>query len=136
MKNRILMIAMSAAIALLAGTGAIESASAQTPGFKRVELQRHDLDTPGREAVVARADFEPGAAVPKHTHPGEELAYVLKGEIILEIEGKPPAKLKAGDVFFVPAGTVHSAKNPGKTAAAVLATYVIEKGKPVATPVK
>ncbi len=136
MKNRTLMLAMSTAIALLAGTWAVESADAQAPGFKRVELQRHDLGTPGREAVVARAEFEPGADVPRHTHPGEELGYVMKGELILEIEGQPPAKLKAGDVFFVPAGAVHSARNPGKSPAAVLATYVIEKGKPVATPVK
>jgi quercetin dioxygenase-like cupin family protein len=115
------------------GVGRLE---AQQPGFKRVELQRHDLGTPGHEVVVARGEFNPGAAAPKHTHPGEEAAYVLDGEVTLEVEGKPPMVLKAGDVFFVPAGTVHSAKNTGKTAAKVLSTYVVEKGKPLATPVK
>ena len=136
MKDRRLTIAAGIAIALLAGTWTMRSASAQAPGFKRVELQRHDLATPGREAVVARAEFQPGAAAPKHTHPGEEFAYVLEGELVLEVEGKPPMKLKAGDSFFLPAGQVHSAKNPGKTATAVLSTYIIEKGKPLATPVK
>jgi quercetin dioxygenase-like cupin family protein len=114
----------------------MQRSSAETPSFKRVELQRHDLATPGREAVVARAEFQAGAVVPKHTHPGEELAYVLAGELVVEVEGKPAMKLKAGDTFFVPAGQVHSAKNPGKTAAAVLSTYIVEKDKPLATPVK
>jgi quercetin dioxygenase-like cupin family protein len=136
MKNRRLMIVASIAMALLAGTLGMPSSSAQAPGFKRVELQRHDLATPGREAVVTRAEFQPGATTPRHTHPGEELAYILEGEVVLEVEGKPAVTLKAGDTFFIPAGTVHSAKNPGKTAAAVLSTYVIEKDKPLATPVK
>src|SRR5262245_52815934 len=113
MKERTLTIAILSAIALLAW-GGVQIARAQTPGFKRVELQRHDLATPGREVVQARADFDPAGVVPKHTHPGDEVAYVLSGEIVLEVEGKPAAKLKAGDVFFIPAGTVHAAHNPGK----------------------
>lgn len=130
------MIAASIAIALLAGTWGMQRSSAEAPSFKRVELQRHDLATPGREAIVARAEFQAGAVVPKHTHPGEEIAYVLAGELVVEVEGKPAMKLQAGDTFFVPAGQVHSAKNPGKTAATVLSTYIVEKNKPLATPVK
>jgi len=126
----------SIAIALLAGLWGMQRSRAETPSFKRVELQRHDLSTPGREAVVARAEFQAGAVAPKHTHPGEEFGYVLEGELVVEIEGKPALKLKAGDSFFVPAGQVHSGKNTGKTAAAVLSTYIIEKDKPLATPVK
>ncbi len=136
MKDRKSTFAVSIAIALCGGTWAMQSANAQAPGFKRVELQRHDLGVPGREGVVARGEFNAGAAVPKHTHPGEEFVYVLEGELVVEIEGKPPAKLKAGDVFFVPAGQVHSAKNPGKTGTVVISTYVVEKGKALATPVK
>jgi quercetin dioxygenase-like cupin family protein len=86
--------------------------------------------------VVARGDFMPGAAVPRHTHPGEELSYVIAGEVVLEIDGKPAQTLKAGDVFFVPAGQIHAARNAGKSEAHVLSTYVVEKGKPLATPVK
>ncbi len=137
MTNRRLTIAASFAIALLAGTlGTMPSASAQAPGFKRIELQKHDVGTTGREAVVARAEFDPGAATPRHTHPGEEFAYVLEGELTIEVEGKPPVKLKAGDVFFVPAGQVHVGRNAGKTPTVVLSTYIIEKGKPLAVPVK
>jgi quercetin dioxygenase-like cupin family protein len=75
-------------------------------------------------------------AFPKHTHPGEEIIYVLKGSLEYEVEGKPPATLKAGDVLFVPAGTIHAAKNVGSDTASELATYVVEKGKPLVTLVK
>ena len=83
-----------------------------------------------------RVDFGPGAAFGKHTHPGEEIIYVLEGSLEYEIEGKPPVTLKAGDVFFVPAGTIQAARNVGTRNAAELATYVVEKGKPVLTLVK
>jgi len=116
--------------------GAQRLAAEAPPGFKRVELQKHDIAVAGREALMTRGEFNPGAAVPKHTHPGDEVGYVLDGQIVFEMEGKPPATLKAGDVFFVPAGTVHTAKNSGTTLAKVLSTYIVEKGKPLATPVK
>jgi len=75
-------------------------------------------------------------AAGKHTHPGEELGYVLEGTLLLEIEGAPARTLKAGDSFFVPAGKPHDGKNTGSGPAKVLATYIIEKGKPVASPAK
>jgi quercetin dioxygenase-like cupin family protein len=71
-----------------------------------------------------------------HTHPGEEVAYVLEGEVTLAVEGKPTVTLKVGDVFFIPAGTHHSAKNSGAGSAKVLSTYIVEKGKPLATMIK
>ena len=61
---------------------------------------------------------------------------MLEGTLVLEIQGKPPVTLKAGDSFFVPAAVVHDGKNAGKGPLKVLATYIVEKGKPVATPVK
>jgi quercetin dioxygenase-like cupin family protein len=132
-------MAVSVAIALLAGMWGLRDSSAQAPAptFKRVELQRHDIaGTQGREAVLARAEFQPAGAVPKHTHPGDEVGYLLEGEVTLEVDGKPPMTLKPGDSFFIAGGTVHSAKNTGKGEAKILSTYVIEKGKPLATPVK
>src|SRR6202041_3752824 len=87
-----------------------QMAIAQT-GIKRTDLQRHDLGTTGREAVQVRVDFDPGAAFGKHTHPGEEIIYVLEGSLEYQVEGKSPVTLKAGDVFIVPAGTVHAARN-------------------------
>jgi quercetin dioxygenase-like cupin family protein len=109
---------------------------AQQAGVKRTDLQRHDLGVPGREAIQVRVDLDPGVAFPNHTHPGEEIIYVLAGSLEYQIEGKPPVTLKAGDVLFIPAGTVHSARNPGSVTGSELATYIVEKGKPLLTLVK
>jgi quercetin dioxygenase-like cupin family protein len=113
-----------------------QMAQAQQAGIKRTDLQRHDLSAPGREAVQVRVDFAPGTAFGKHTHPGEEIIYVLEGTLEYQIEGKPPVTLKAGDVLFIPVGTIHAAKNVGSNTASELATYVVEKGKPLLTLVK
>jgi quercetin dioxygenase-like cupin family protein len=137
MSNTLLKTARIAATAMLIAASPLapQTAIAQT-GIKRTDLQRHDLGTSGREAVQVRVDFEPGAAFGRHTHPGEEIIYVLEGSLEYQVEGKPPVTLKAGDVFFVPAGTIHAARNVGSSPAAELATYVVEKGKPLLTLVK
>jgi len=111
-------------------------ARAQQPAIKRIDLQRHDLSVPGREVVQVIVELDPGVTSPRHTHPGEEIIYVLEGSLEYEVEGKPPVTLKAGDVLFIPAGTIHSAKNVGSGKGAELATYVVEKGKPLLTLVK
>ncbi|HTE29395.1 MAG TPA: cupin domain-containing protein, partial [Chryseolinea sp.] len=98
--------------------------------------QRHDISVPGREAIQVRIDFAPGLKFGRHTHPGEEVIYVLEGSFRYEVEGKPPVMLKAGDVLFIPAGTIHSAENIGTTDAAELATYIVEKKKPLVVMVK
>jgi quercetin dioxygenase-like cupin family protein len=110
-------------------------AQAQLAGTRRVDLQRHDLSAPGREVIQARVEIDPGVTSPRHTHPGEEIIYVLEGSLEYQVEGKPPVTLKAGDVLFIPAGTIHAAKNVGSGNAAELATYVVEKGKPLLTVV-
>ena len=109
---------------------------AQQPGFSRTILQKVDSSAPGREAVQITAEFDAGAGTGKHTHPGEEVGYVFDGSLTFAVDGKPAVTLKAGDHFFVPAGTVHEAKNAGGGKAKVLVTYIVEKGKPLATPVK
>jgi quercetin dioxygenase-like cupin family protein len=112
------------------------SAFAQQAGIKRTELQRHDLVVHGREVVQVRIDFDPGAAFGRHSHPGEEIIYVIEGSFEYEVEGKPPVTLKAGEVLFIPAGTIHAAKNVGSSNAAELATYIVEKKKPLVVMVK
>ena len=129
--------AMIATAMLIFGiTLASEVAQAQQTGSKRTDLQRNDLSAPGREVVQVRVDFDPGYTSPKHTHPGEEIVYVIEGTLVYEVDGKPPVTLRAGDVLFIPAGTIHAAKNIGSTNGAELATYIVEKGKPLITPVK
>jgi len=128
---------VAAAAALLAvSVLALPAAQAQPSGIKRTDLQRHDLSAPGHEAVQVRVDLAPGVAFGNHTHPGEEIIYVLEGALEYQIEGKPPVTLKAGDVLFIPAGAVHSARNVGTVTGSELATYIVEKGKPLLTLVK
>jgi len=135
--TRVKTMQIMALAALIAGTVlAPRGASAQQPGVQRTDLQRHDLSVPGREAVQVRVDLAPGVAFGEHTHPGEEIIYVLEGSLEYQIEGKPPITLKAGDVLFIPAGTVHSARNVGSVTGSELATYIVEKGKPLLTLVK
>ena len=118
---------------LVAGLGA-GVLYAQAPGFKRIPVQDQDLSVPGRHAVQAKAEFEPGGTVGKHTHPGEELGIVLQGQLLLEVAGQPARTIKAGEPIFIPANTVHWAKNTAKGKTVVFSTYVVEKGKPVAIP--
>jgi quercetin dioxygenase-like cupin family protein len=121
---------------LIAGSAwALQVVQAQQAGTKRTDLQRHDLSAPGREVVQVRVDFDPGYASPRHTHPGEEIIYVIEGSLEYEIGGKT-VRAKAGDVLFVPAGTIHAAKNVGSDNGAEIATYIVEKGKPLITLVK
>ena len=107
----------------------------QQTGFTRTLLQQVDLSVAGREAVTARAEFAPGGTVGRHTHFGEEIGYVIEGTISVEIDGVTRA-VKAGEAFAIPAGKPHNASNTGSGKAAILATYIVEKGKPLATPVK
>jgi quercetin dioxygenase-like cupin family protein len=115
----------------------VAGAGAQRPGINRIDLQRHDLSVPGREVVQTIVELGPGVTSSRHTHPGEEIVYVLEGAPLeYHLEGKPPVTLKPGGVLFIPAGTIHSAKNVGSTKGAELATYIVEKGKPLLTDVK
>ena len=117
---------------LIVGSGlALHVARAQQPGVTRNDLQRHDLSIPGREAIQTIVAIAPGVTAPRHSHPGEEIIYVLEGLLEYQLDGQPPVTLKAGDVLFIPAGVVHSAKNVGSGNGAELATYIVEKGKPL-----
>jgi len=137
MSHRLLQTVRLLASAAVLATNLITLPAAAAPaGVTRTDLQRHDLSAPGREAVQVRVDLAPGVAFGRHTHPGEEIIYVLTGTIVYDVEGKPPVTLKAGDVLFIPAGTVHAARNVGNDTASELATYIVEKDKPLLTLVK
>jgi quercetin dioxygenase-like cupin family protein len=113
-----------------------QATATRQPGTKRTDLQRHDLSIPGREVIQVRVDFDPGYVAPRHTHFGEEIIYVIEGTLVYDVEGRPPTTYKAGEVLMVPAGAIHSVKNIGSGNGAELATYVVEKGKPLITLVK
>ena len=107
---------------------------AQNPAVKRTVVKTGDVSVPGREAVIANVEIAPGGSAGRHTHPGDEISYVVAGEGEILMEGKPPLKIKAGDGFVVPGGTKHDAHNTGTQPLKLIAVYVVEKGKPLATP--
>jgi quercetin dioxygenase-like cupin family protein len=123
---------LAASTALLVMGGAL----AQAPGIKRTVVTRADVSVEGREAVVAKVELEPGVVAGRHSHPGDEISYVLEGEGELLIDGEAPRLVKAGEAFVIPAGKVHDARNSGSGTLRLIGTYVVEKGKPLATPAK
>jgi quercetin dioxygenase-like cupin family protein len=107
---------------------------AQNPGIKRTIVYTGDVSVPGREARIASVEIAPGANAGRHTHPGDEITYVIEGEGELLIDGQQPLKFKAGDGFVVKAGMKHDARNTGTKPVKLAAIYVVDKGKPIATP--
>jgi quercetin dioxygenase-like cupin family protein len=129
-------MAVVVAAVIVASGLILHVARAQQAGTRRIDLQRHDLSVAGREVIQTIVELDPGVESSRHTHPGEEIVYVLDGAPLeYELEGKTPVTLKPGDVLFIPAGTIHAAKNVGNRKGAELATYIVEKGKPLLTEV-
>jgi quercetin dioxygenase-like cupin family protein len=112
------------------------AANAGDPPLKRTQVLRADVAAPGREAVVMKVELAAGGRAGRHTHPGDEISYVVDGEGELLVDGEPPRRLKAGDAFVVKAGQVHDALNDGSAPMHLVGVYVVEKDKPLATPVK
>lgn len=120
------------AAAGLVATGA-EAQNAATAGLKRTLLKQTDGPMDGYVTVEMRVDIDPGATIARHTHPGVESGFVVEGGTDLKIEGIGELALKPGDAYQVPTGVPHGGVNgPAKTV--VVATYVVEKGKPLASP--
>lgn len=124
------------AIAALLLAATAGGAHAQASAIHRTVVKKADVSVPGREAVVARVELDVGAVAGRHSHPGDEISYVLEGEGELRIDGEDPRRVKAGEAFVIPAGTVHDALNVGTVPLKLVGVYVVDKGKPLATPAK
>jgi quercetin dioxygenase-like cupin family protein len=115
-----------------------DPASAQTPaataGITRTILSRIDGPVAGYETIVVEGYVDAGAVIAPHTHPGVESAYLLEGGFELPVNGQPSRMLKPGDAYQIPVGVVHGGGKPGPTKSRILSTYVVEKGKPLASP--
>jgi quercetin dioxygenase-like cupin family protein len=120
-------------VAMIGVSAAMLPASAQQSGITRTPLQTVDFP-PGYTTVSAIAQIAPRGCAGSHTHPGIESTYVMEGEMLLKIDGEPDRVVKAGDSFQIPAGVVHDACVAGSSPGKVLAVYVVEKGKALATP--
>lgn len=106
---------------------------AYAQGIKRTPLQKIDFPD-NYTTYTAKAEIPPGGSAGRHTHPGIETGYVMDGEADLVVEGKETQRLKAGDSYSIPAGVVHDAKVHGDKALSIIGIYVVERGKPLATP--
>lgn len=126
---------ITAAAALLVATSlALPLAQAHEVSLgdiKRTNLLRNDLSAPGREVIQVLVEFGPGVSAARHSHPGEELVFVTEGTLEYRLGSRPPVIVKAGEVLFIPHGTPHAVKNVGAGKALELATYIVEKGKPL-----
>jgi quercetin dioxygenase-like cupin family protein len=101
---------------------------------KRTVVYTADVSVPGREAVITHVEIGPGLSAGRHTHPGDEMSYVVEGEADISMEGGPTRHVKTGDGFVIPANTKHDAHNTGTQTLKVIGVYMVEKGKPLATP--
>jgi quercetin dioxygenase-like cupin family protein len=107
---------------------------AATPGVSRKILSQSDGPAPGYVTLLVAIEIEAGVTIGRHTHPGIESAYILEGGFDLPIEGQPTRAYKPGDGFVIPAGTPHAGGKNGDKTTKVLSTYIVEKGKPLASP--
>jgi quercetin dioxygenase-like cupin family protein len=133
--KRILACAALAAFALTgtAATQQLPSMTNQTANIKRTPLQKFDVPGANYETVIGMAEIVPNVNIGRHTHPGPESGYMLEGGMTLLVEGQPPKEIKVGESYQIPPGAIHDAKT-GPSGAKLIATYVVEKGKPLATP--
>lgn len=129
MRNRLAVAIVFAALGL-ASAGPLHAQD-----IKRTIFQKSDVPGTSYETVFGMAEIAPNVKVASHTHPGTESSYVLAGSLILEVQGQPTRTVEAGQSMFVPANTPHGGQ-AGPNGAKILATWVVEKGKPLATPVK
>ncbi|EJC80030.1 cupin domain-containing protein [Rhizobium leguminosarum bv. trifolii WSM2297] len=126
---------MIQAIVLASVLGGAAAVQAEQP-IERTDLISNDIDVPGHEAVQVRVDLAPGVLAPRHSHPGEEIAFVIEGTLEYQLDGRRPVTLNAGQSLFIPSGVVHSARNVGSGKASELATYIVRKGETLVVPAK
>jgi quercetin dioxygenase-like cupin family protein len=130
------LVTISAALAGLATLSVAPTpASAQQPTIQRKVLLTQDLPIAGHQIVMAAAEIPAGGREGRHTHPGALVVYIQEGVLTFDYEGKPTTTYKAGDSFYVEAGKIHEGINKGTSPVKTVAVYVVEKGKPLTTPV-
>jgi quercetin dioxygenase-like cupin family protein len=99
----------------------------------RHEVQRGPSSIPGREIVQVLTEIPVGVESGWHTHPGEEVGYIVEGTVEMQVRGRPPVTLSAGDGFLIPPDTPHDARDLGPGVGRMLSTYVVETGRPLST---
>jgi len=136
-RSKLIPVMVAVVFATFLALSSVLTLHAQQVGeIKRNVLTKQDLSAPGREGIRFIVELAPGAREARHTHPGELFAYLQEGTIIQNQEGTPTVTVKPGEAYFVPAEKVHWAECAGPTPCKVLVAFVVEKGKPLASPAK
>lgn len=129
-RKSLIFIAVGASLIGLAAA----ADEAEQGSLKRASLQTGEFP-PGYETVMIIAQMEPGKCSGWHTHPGLESSYFLEGEVLIHFAGKPDVVVKAGQPVLIAPGLPHNDCNVSGKPFKALAHYIIEKGKPLASPV-
>ena len=138
MHRTVVMAAIALVAGIVLGVAGNQALMAQQPPLTRTILQQKDLEgVAGREVIMFRAETMPGGMSGRHYHAGPELLYVIEGALTLELDGKPPVTIKAGESYYSPPKNIHNAKNASATAQLKLIGFLVgEKGQPMASPMQ
>ena len=134
MRHVIIVGALAIGLAALSTSVTFLPATAQEPTVQRKILLTHDLATPGYQVVMGAVEIPPGGREGRHTHPGAVVVYIQEGVLTFDYEGNPTMTYQAGDSFFIEAGKIHEGINKGASPVKAVATFVVEKGKPLTAP--
>jgi quercetin dioxygenase-like cupin family protein len=113
--------------------GKVEPADALAATLKRTEILHRTSSIPGRDIVQVRTEIPAGVSSGWHTHPGDEVGYIVAGTVQMQIRDQPTLTLHAGDGFLIPPGTPHNALDLGPEVGLMLSTYIVDTGEPIAT---
>ena len=133
LKRAALGVAATMLVAILGYAPVAAQQANQPQAIKRTILQKSDVPGTNYETVFGIAEIAPNADVAAHTHPGTESGYLIEGSLTLNVKDQPTREVKAGESLFIPASAPHSGR-AGPNGAKVLAAWVVEKGKPLASP--
>jgi quercetin dioxygenase-like cupin family protein len=133
-KSSVAILGLAALLA--SAVGAASTVRAQQPNVERKVLLQQDLTIPGYQNVLVAVTIPAGGREGRHTHPGTLLVHVIEGVMTLEHEGRPTATFKPGDSVYIEPGRVHEGMNKGTTPVRAIASFVVEKGKPLTTAVQ
>jgi quercetin dioxygenase-like cupin family protein len=134
-KKVVARVMVATAVALLVGLAA-RAVVAQQPAVERKVLLQQDVTIPGYQNVLVAVTIPVGGREGRHTHPGTAVVHVMEGALTLDHDGRPTTTYKTGETFSVDAGKVHEGINKGSSPVRAIASFVVEKGKPLTTQAK
>ena len=129
------IVAVCLAVSVVAAVSAVSvAAPAPGPNVERKMLLQQDLSIPNYSTALVEVTIPAGGREGRHTHPGSAVVYVQQGALTLAMEGVPDKTYQVGESVFIPTGKIHEGINNGSATMKAIASFVVEKGKPLASP--